>query len=87
MGKGVSRRISGGNMADAIADVSKDKVRGYQSRLDTLADDADFGTMANNRIADTLNSMVSEVRADQELSEEDRKMMNQRIRRMRERYL
>lgn len=87
MGKGVSSRISGGNMADAIANVSKDKVRGYQSRLDTLADDADFGTMANNQIVDTLNSMTSEVRADQELSEEDRKMMNQRIRRMRERYL
>ena len=87
MGKGISRRVSGGSMADAIADVSKDRVRGYQSRLDTLADDADFGIMANNQIADTLNSMVSEVRADQELSEEDRKMMNQRIRRMRERYL
>ncbi|MBP3887893.1 MAG: hypothetical protein J6F30_09680 [Cellulosilyticum sp.] len=87
MGKGVSRRISGGSMADAIADVSKDKVRGYQSRLDTLADDADFGTVTNNQIADTLNSMASDVRADQELSEEDRRMMNQRIRRMRERYL
>lgn len=87
MGKGVSRKISGSSMADAIADVSKDKVRGYQSRLDILADDADFGTMANNQIADTLNNMASEVRTDQELSEEDRKMMNQRIRRMRERYL
>lgn len=87
MGKGISRRISGGSMADAIADISKDKVRGYQSRLDTLADDADFGTMVNNQIADTLNNMASEVRTDQELSEEDRKMMNQRIRRMRERYL
>lgn len=78
-------------MADAIADVSKNKVRDYQTRLDRIAEDADVpGASAityEYDVRGSLNTLAREVRFDQELSEEDRRMMNQRIRRMRERYL